>query len=162
MNIAVAIIVALSAWKWGDWKNWQKYHTTMLLAMAGNLLFQLIYCNHLLWTIQPDITNHTVVEILYSTFIFPFTVFMFLSNYPVPFKNQILHILKYISVYTLFEFIFSITGRIIYAYGWNLWWSLGWNFIMFSIWALHHKRPLRAYIAAIIIITLMLLLFPIT
>lgn len=134
----------------------------MLLVMAGNLLYQFIYYSHLLWEIQPDITNHTVVEVFYSVFIFPLTALMFLSNYPVPFKNQILHILKYIAVYTFFEFVFSISGRITYHYGWNLFWSLGWNFVMFPIWALHHKRPLMAYGVSSIVVIVILLIFPVT
>ncbi|MDF2986492.1 MAG: hypothetical protein K0R50_2002 [Eubacterium sp.] len=161
MNIAVLLLIILSSWRWGDWKNWQKYHPTMLLAIIGNLLYNVVYCDHYLWRILPGILQSFILtEMLYTFIILPLTAMMFLSNYPDSLGKQVFHILKYIFVYSLIEYIYYLYGMIFYQFGWNFWWSVGWNFMMFSIWSLHYKKPIKAYIISLIIFTFIIILFP--
>jgi len=162
LNIAIVIIVLLSAWKWADWKNWQKYHATMLLAIVGNLLYNVIYFDHYLWRIAPGfLKSYDLTELLYTFITLPLTALMFLSNYPIPFRNQVLHIFKYIFVYSLVEYIFYLNDMIYYQYWWNFWWSVVWNLMMFSVWALHHKKPLWAYFISFLTFIAVIILFPI-
>lgn len=162
MHITIVIIIILITWKCGDWKDWQKYHTTMLVAIAGNLLYNLIYCDHILWKFKPDFFNSFLgVEMLYTFIVFPLTVLLFLTNYPISIKAQIFKIIKYIAIYVIVEYIYFKHGRIVYNYGWNLGWSVAWNFFMFPIWALHHKKPLVAYGVSILFVIVVLLLFPV-
>lgn len=161
MNIAVIIIIIFSTWKWGDWKNWQKYHPTMLFVALANLLYNFIYCKGPLWEIQPGILqNGILTELLYSFIVFPLTALMFLSNLPSSRGKQALHILKYILIYFIFELVFHISNMIIYRHGWNLSYSFIWNVMMFTVWTVHFKKPLLAYAASLGVMIIVLSLFP--
>ncbi len=162
MNLAVLLIVILSSLKWGDWKNWQKYHSTMILAGYGNLLFQFLYCDNDPWLINPGFyQNHTIFELVFSVIILPFTAFLFLSNYPDSSIKKFLHFSYYISVYVGFEYLYFLTGNITYHYGWSFMYSVAWDIMMFTIWAVHFRKPIKAYILATIVVIIIAALFPV-
>jgi hypothetical protein len=160
MFILILVIALLITWRFGDWRNWQKYQSTMLLFSLGNLLYNFVYHNHFLWKLKPDLLNHHIWEIIYTFTVFPLTALVFLSNYPVGFKKQLLHIFKYIFIYIAVEFLLLITVRIEYRYNWNLLWSLGWNCITFPVLATHYKKPLLAYSICLVIFFSMNWIFP--
>lgn len=161
MNIAITIIIIFSTWKWGDWKNWPKYHPTMLFVALANILYNFIYCKGPLWEIQPGILqNGILTELLYSFIVFPLTALMFLSNLPNSIGKQTLHILKYVLIYFIFEYIFFVSNMIIYRHGWTLFYSFIWNIMMFIVWTIHFKKPLLAYISSVGIIIIVTKLFP--
>lgn len=164
MHLACTIAVILTALKWGDWKHWQKYHTTMLFSIIGSLLYNYLYCNHYLWKMKVDffVSNFIVVELLYSFIVLPLTVLLFLTNYPTTIKGQILRNIKYIVIYIVIEWIYYKLGRIVYDNGWNAWWSMAWDCMMFPVWVLHYKRPIRAYSVSFAFVIIFLLLFPIS
>lgn len=163
MELIVLIIVILATWRWGDWKNWHKYQSTMLLSCVGNLLYNFIYSSHRLWKMQPNFfPNFISMELFYTFIVFPLTVLIFLTNHPIKIKSQILHIIKCITIFMYFELVFMQFGKIEYNYGWNIWWSLAWNCMMFPMWALHHKKPLVAYVATVLTVITMLILFPVS
>ena len=56
--------------------------------------------------------------------------------------------------------LFSI-WMLVYNDGWNTWLSIAWNCIMFPMIALHHKKPLMAYVASIAAVILILIFFPV-
>jgi hypothetical protein len=150
MHVAISVIILLAAWIWGDWKNWQKYHTTMLFIAVGNLLYNFLCANHLLWKINPDIlSNHTTTEMLYTFIVFPATAFLFLSNYPEGLWKQVMHISTWIGIYVVVEWLFIMTDRIVYQYGWGLGWSALFDLHMFPILRLYYKKPLIAYALSI-------------
>lgn len=162
MDLIVLVFVILATWKWGKWKYWQNYHSTMLFITMGNMLYIISYSNHYLWRIEPTLfPNFVSVEPLYTFIILPLTVLIFLSEYPITIKDKILYNAKYIIIFFLIEAVFYVFGKILYSNGWNIWWSLGWDCMMFPMLALHHKKPLKAYMASIIVLIVMLILFPI-
>lgn len=163
MHLAIILITIFAAWKWGDWKNWRKYHNTMLFLAIGNLLYNFIYSNHLLWELRPYLLySHKVGEIFYTFIVFPLTGLIFLTNYPKTIKDQVLHIAKFVTIYIVIEYILYMFGKTVYNYGWNIWWSLAWNCMMFPMWALHYKKPFMAYGASFIVIIIILMIFPIS
>ncbi|MCX7710274.1 MAG: hypothetical protein N2484_10555 [Clostridia bacterium] len=162
MHLATVVFSIFAAWRWGDWKNWEKYHTTMLYVAVCNLLYNFIYSKHLLWQLKPYLLySHNVAELFYSFIVFPLSALILLSNYPSSFKGQILRIVQFVAVYTFMEWLFYLSDKIFYSSGWSIWWSLGWNFIMFPMWMLHHKKPLIAYAASVIFVMIVLKLFPV-
>lgn len=162
MHLALVAVTIIVTWKWGDWKNWQKYHPTMLVAAVGNLLYIFLYNGHFLWQFQGvALTNITTVELLFTFIVLPLTVLLYLSNYPDTPKRWIIHTVEYIVTYVALEWIYVKLGWFKHDYGWNMWWSLAWDSLMFPIWALHHNRPLIAYMASFIFVILMLMLFPV-
>lgn len=163
MHISVTIFTIIIALKWGDWKNWQKYHTTMLYIAMCNLLYYFVYYGHWLWQYKPDfLVNHVIADVLSTFIIVPLTGLIFLTDYPDTVKGQLFRNIKFITIYILFEMAYYLHGIFVYNYGWNIWWSLAWNCMMFPLWALHHKKPLTAYCTSIIVIIIMLILFPVS
>jgi phosphatidylserine synthase len=160
MHLVTALIVIIAVWRWGDWRNWEQYHLTMLFVVAGNLLYNFMTANYFLWRLDPDfLPNHSMTELIYSFIIFPGTVILFLSNYPVGTGKQIKHHVKWILIYIGMEGLFLLTGRIIYQYGWNIWWSLAFLCVMFPIIRIHYKRPLLAYFLSGIVAAVVLWIF---
>lgn len=163
MHLALVILVVFSVWRYGDWKNWRKYHDTMLYIIMGNLLYYFLYHDHILWHFQPDFlfTSHFLIELLYTFIILPGSALILLTDYPIAIRRQALRIGKFILIFVTMEWIFYINELIHHENGWNMWWSLGWNSMMFPMLVLHHKKPLAAYIISILIFIFMITLFPV-
>ncbi|MGM8214590.1 CBO0543 family protein [Bacillaceae bacterium W0354] len=154
MHLFLALVTVLIVWKWGDWRNWSKYHTVMLYFALGNLLYNFLTSNYFLWRLDADfISGHTLTELLYTFIIFPATALMFIGNYPENggFKRVFRHFIWYIFLYAGVEFIFTLTNHIEYQYGWGYWWSVGFDCFMFPMLRLFYKKPLLAYFISIFI-----------
>lgn len=146
MHILTAIISITVVLGWGDWRNWKKYHATLLFFSLGNLVYNFYTANYFLWRMDADIfSNQSFTEMIYTFIVFPATGILFLGNYPSVGKKQILHILQWISIYGIWEYVFTLTGHIDYQYGWTLGWSIAFLFVMFPLLKLHEKHPLMTY-----------------
>lgn len=156
----INFLTIVLTWKYADWRNWQKYQSTMLLFALGNLLYNFVYHDHFLWRFRPEFLNHHIWEVINTVIVFPLTALLFLSNFPENSKDKLIRILKFILVYISVEFLLLKIGRIEYAFGWNLWCSLAWDCVMFPILAIHYKKPLLAYLMSIILFFTMSWIFP--
>lgn len=132
----------------------------MLLFALGNLLYNCVYHDHLLWKFNPDVLNYKIIEIIYTFIVFPLTALIFLSHFPDNLKERILRILKYAGIYFIIEYLMSLVGWIEYYDGWSTWWSLGWDLMMFSVLATHYLKPVVAIFLCILVGLVMNLLFP--
>jgi hypothetical protein len=154
MHVFLSIVTIYIVWKWGDWRNWQKYHTVMLYFALGNLLYNFLTANYFLWRLNADvISNHTLTEMFYTFIIFPGTGLLFIGNYPEnkSFQRVLRHYIWYIGVYVAVEWIFMKTNHIHYQYGWTLGWSAFFDCFMFPMLRLFYKRPLVAYLISLLI-----------
>lgn len=150
MHVALAIFMIFAVWRWGDWRNWSKYHTVMLFFALGNLLYNFLTAGHFLWRLESVLLpNHTVTEMLYTFIIFPASALLFICNYPQGKLKIFLHYVYWVALYVGVEAIMMVTDFIKYQYGWSLWWSAGFDMIMFPMLYLYYKRPLIAYIISI-------------
>lgn len=162
MHLAIVILTIAITWRWADWKNWSKYHSTMIFVAMANLLYNFIYHDHFLWLLKPDfLFSHTVGEMFYTFIVFPFTALLLLSDFPDTLFKQLKRIAKYVLIYIVIEWIYLTYGRIEHNYGWSMWWSLAWDCIMFPLWVVHNKKPLLSYVLSFIVIILTLILFPV-
>lgn len=160
MHLILGVITLLAAWRYGDWKNWRQYHHTMMYFAMGNLLYNFLTANHFLWKLKPDfLPNHSLTEMVYTFVTFPATALMFLSAYPEQYKKLIGHYLKWIGIYIGVEWFFMITDRILYQHGWSLYWSILFDFTMFPMLRLFHKKPLLAYVISLLMCIFWVLLF---
>ncbi|GAA4706944.1 CBO0543 family protein [Brevibacillus fulvus] len=158
MHVLIGLYVIF--WRWGDWRNWARYHPTMLYYAAGNLLYQYLTANHYLWRLLPDrFLNHTLTELLYTFLIFPGTALLFLGNFPASRGGKWRHYVRWYLLYVGMESVFVLTHHIDYQYGWNLLWSALFDLIMFPMLHLHHKRPLVAYGLSVLIIIILVWYF---
>ncbi|OEF97095.1 CBO0543 family protein [Desulfuribacillus alkaliarsenatis] len=160
MHVATTTIAVIAAYFYGDWRNWERYHATILFFAVGNLLYNFLAANYLLWYFTPDLLpSHSHTEMLYTFIVFPATILMFLNNYPTDTIGKIYRNLKWIAIYGVWEYVFYITGRIEYQYGWTLWWSIAFLCVMFPLLALHPKRPLLTYALSTVVVVFVLWYF---
>ncbi|WP_335869454.1 CBO0543 family protein [Bacillus sp. 2205SS5-2] len=160
MHLAIAIIVVLSCYRWGNWNNWREYHASMFFITTGGLLYEFMVKDFSLWKFHPDfLYGHDITVIVYALITMPLTVYLFLSHFPTKKVHQFLYIFGWSFLYIVFEWILHLFGRISYKNGWNFWDSFLFDLTMFSIIALHQKHPLRAYILSIGIILFLLSYF---
>ncbi|MDQ0899406.1 hypothetical protein [Paenibacillus sp. V4I7] len=81
MHFVIGFIIIGAAYRWGDWRNWKKYHSTMMYFALGNLLYHYLCANHLLWQLMPDFSlSHSITEMIYTFIVFPATALLFLTT----------------------------------------------------------------------------------
>jgi hypothetical protein len=152
MHIIIILWSVFAAWRWGDWRNWTKYHPTLLFMPIGNLMYGLLVNDKdfYLWRYQSDfLFSQETSDVFYTIIVFPATVLLFLSNYPEGKASQILHILKYVALYCIVEWIGLKVGALKHSHGWTMPWSILFNIVTFTMLRIHHKKPIFAYIFSI-------------
>lgn len=146
MHLFLNVFMIFAVWRWGNWKDWEKYHTTMIFLAFSNMLYNFLTYNYRLWIMKPDILlNFKETEILYTVIILMGTTLIYLSRFPNTLKKQILYNLMWIIIYVVIEWILFITGRIQYEHGWNIGWTIIFDTLMFPSLYLHYRKPLLAY-----------------
>ena len=148
--IILAIISILICYKFGDWRNWKNYYPTILFFILSNVACILLIYNHSLWLYDPSILNRTFTDLFICITVYPSTVMLFIPNFPKKTTKIITHILFYVGIYTIAELIGVKLGYFTYLNGWNIWYSLILNCMIFPILMLHYKKPLYAWIIALI------------
>jgi hypothetical protein len=155
----MAAVWILCAYKWGDWKNWRRYYPTMLFFGMGDLIYKLVFQGKILWKFESNLIVEPINELFVIFTIFFSTALLFLSNFPKKLSRQIIRILIYIVVYMCIEIFTTLMGMEKSYNGWNLWWSLLFNCVMFPLLILHHKNPLWAWIGAFIFLSAVMMIF---
>ncbi|BFT72801.1 CBO0543 family protein [Paenibacillus sp. P36] len=158
--IAMAVISVLSAWRWGDWRNWQKYHATMLYFLLGDVFYVLLTKDYPLWQHQPkppiDSTIGTEICCLVA---FAATTLIFLGLYPKGIAKAALWIGLWVVIYSLIEVIYIFTGAIKHFHGWTMLYSVVFNIITFPMLRLHFSRPILTYAISILFAIGLLVIF---
>jgi hypothetical protein len=144
--IVELIIAVLLCYKYGDWKNWRKYHSTILFFIIGDLTYNFFTYNKPLWTYVTAFTNHTIICLIIAIILFPCTVLIYIPHYPKLIVNRILYNLIWVSIYTIMEIIWFMFGNFRYTNGWNIHCSFIFNCVLFPLLFLHYKKPILAYI----------------
>ena len=126
------------------------YYSTILFFVLSNVACILLIYNHPLWLYAPKIINSTFSDLLICITVYPSTVMLFIPNFPKKITKIITHISFYVAIYTIAELVAVKLGYFTYYNGLNIWYSLIFNFILFPILMLHHKKPLYAWIFALI------------
>lgn len=151
--------MVLAAWKWGDWRNWQKYYPTILFFALGDLIYSLLTYNFPLWEYKSPLMKTTLIDLVISLIYFPATILLFLPHFPKGFLKQAAYTLLWIIIYIATEAISQKLGFFSHQNGWNIWWSLLFNFLMFPLLYLHHKKPQWAWVVAIAMGTAIIIYF---
>lgn len=143
MYIILAISFLLAAWKWGDWRNWERYYSTYLFMLATDFLAGYVTFNHTLWKFQPCFLalNHTITEFWWTFTIYPATLLLYLPHFPKRKFNGLLWIGGWVALYSLIETSLASIGLMTYENGWSLSWSVIFDVVMFSVLRIHFHRP---------------------
>jgi len=149
-HIFLAVVSIAICYKLGDWRNWRKYYSTILFLILSNVVCILLTYKHTLWLHETEIINHTFCDLFICITVYPSIVMLFISRFPKKITEIITHISFYVAIFTIAEFIGMTLGYFTHHNGWNIWFSLIFNYILFSVLYLHYKRPLYAWIIALI------------
>ncbi|WP_108670507.1 CBO0543 family protein [Peribacillus acanthi] len=163
--VAYSILWLLAVWKWGDLENWKEYYPTMLFAIVGNLLYEVICFNYPMWAMEPNgLPNQTIPILLLSLVGMPLSVFVFLSHYPDTHTKlrQALYILLFVCIFVVLEHVSVLLGSITYHNGWSLVWSAWFNVVMFTIIRIHYKKPVLALLLSTIFIGFLSVIFDVS
>lgn len=145
VRLVLASIFIFGAYKWGDWKNWNKYYATMLFFGMGDLIYHLVFYDKPLWKFQTDFLVDSLNELFVIFTIFFSTTLIYLSNFPKRFMHRIMYISLWVLIYMGIECFTTRIGMHINYNGWNIWWSLLHNAIQFPLLYIHHKKPILAW-----------------
>jgi hypothetical protein len=160
MHVAITVLTILVSLKWGNWKNWKAYHPSMLFIATGGLLYEYIVKEYTLWKFHPDLLyGHEMTVIVYALITMPISIFLFLSHFPQKWFKRLTYIIVWSVTYITVEWTLMVFGRISYQNGWKFWYSFIFDLGMFSVIALHHHNPTRAYIISIFIIIFLIYYF---
>jgi hypothetical protein len=152
--------------KWGDWKRWHKYHSTILFFWFGDLLYNLLCKNFLMWEYKETIfgqnllPNHLAVSFLIMFVAYPATVIIYLGNIPNGKFRVVLWLLFWVILYSLVEYInLRYLNLVSHNHGWSMGWSVLFNLIIFSMLLLHYKHQVAALLISIPIILFFVIFF---
>jgi hypothetical protein len=169
MQIIFPIVFLLAALKWGKWKKWREYYPTILFMVLGNLLYSYLFKEYPLWMFDHTFEEKLLptqmsINLIKSFTSFPILTLIFLSHIPEGknTKKNIFYIIAWTILFIGIEYIARLLGMITYHNGWNMWWSMLFDFIMFVLLAMHYRNPILAWILSGIFIIVMWILFDIS
>jgi hypothetical protein len=166
MHIVYNLLYFLAAWRWGDWRNWQKYYPTILFLILCDLLHNFLVYNQALWiyheTLLPQLLpNHTTISLLYMLVMYPATILIYLKYFFKTDKwtKRVFHYVLWVSIYTITEYTNIHVGLFFHHNGWVMWHSILFIMMMFILFPIHYKKPLLAWGISLPIILLIVLTF---
>lgn len=157
VNAIYAAIWLGMLWKWGDWRNWKKYYSTILFFVLGDFIYLYLLSDYFpMWRYQPadsdgkiGLTN-THISLSIMVIKYPATILIYLSRFPDQNKKkQLLYFIFWVLLYSVNELIDLKFHLIKYYNGWNFWWSVLFNMVMFYILWIHFRKPLFAWLLSI-------------
>lgn len=121
----------------------------MIVCQLLYSFFVTLAGDYYLWKVQKDFFINRTFSILMITLLaYPCFVMLFLANYPIPWKKQILHMIKWWAISALIETVMFLFGRVTYHNGWNYWWSVAFDLTIFPMVRFHYVKPIAAWIVS--------------
>ena len=96
--------------------------------------------------------THTHVAIMEMIIKYPSTIFLYLGHFPKNRNKQVAYIGLWVLIYTTEEWTKLMQGSMIHEHGWSMGWSILFNIVMFTLLAVHHRRPLLAWVLSVLFI----------
>jgi hypothetical protein len=143
-QIIVSAIMALAAWRLGDWRNWKLYYPTILYFIVGEFLYGLLCYNYPLWSFESPLLKSTLSEILIAFVFYPSTILIYLPHMPAAPAKKIAYMLLWVGIFSITEEVSYRLGFFSYHNGWSIWLSVLFNCTMFPLLWLHYRKPLWA------------------
>lgn len=157
------ILSVFICWKWGNWRAWREYYPTILFLIVGDLVYLFLTQSRPLWSDEGFLRDYPFLEITTIVLLYPSTVILYFTFYPqsgLKWK-QAAYILLWVAIYSAIELISHVTGKFSYDNGWNIYYSVIFNILMFPLLRLHYKKPLLAWPICIILAYATMFLFKI-
>ena len=149
--VILGIISIGACYKWGDWKHWKLYYSTLLFYNIGALTENIITSNKSLWLFYGSYSIDRLADYIFGFLIFPCIIIIYLSGFPKGILKQILFMLAFILFMSLVELILYYTRELRYYNGWNIGWSILLYTGVFPLLKLHYRKPLLAMLLLVIL-----------
>ncbi len=152
MHFLFNALFLLAGIKWGDWRRWKDYYSTILFFIIGDLLYSCLLYNHQLWAYQENILgehilrNDLIISLMIMFVSYPATILIYLGRFPQTIWKKTFWITLWVILYSTLELLnLKFLDLINHFNGWNIWWSVLFNIVMFSFLRIHYKNPLLAW-----------------
>jgi hypothetical protein len=166
MHLLFNFLFLIAGIIWGDWRNWRKYHSTILFLWFGDLLYNVLCYDFKMWEYKETIwgqnflPNHTVISLLIMFVAYPASILIYLGKFPKKKITIMLWVLFWVSLFSIVEFInLRYLNLISHHHGWTIWWSFFFNIIIFLMLRLHYKYPIVALLTSIPIVCFLVIYF---
>ena len=157
-RIIVMVLSAAACWKWGEWKRWREFYSTILFVIIGDLVYNLFFFNYPLWEYK-NLINHLISDLLIVLIVFPSVSILFFTYWPAVRWKKAAYILAWSAGLTLLEYLSKTLGFISHSNGWNMFWSFGVYIGAFMLMRLHYKHPLAVWPIAFVLAVLTAIIF---
>lgn len=156
-HLIAAAIWILLAWWIGDWRNWKKYHATILFIILCDLLHNFLLVNKPLWryTPAPPLPNHTMVNLLVMFVIYTCGVLIYLPHYPKGWK-QVPYVALWVAIWAGVERVLIWLHLLVYYNGWTFFDSVMFDLLIFIMVRGHYKKPLLVYFITLLVVLIIL------
>ncbi len=140
-RITLAVLSVLACLKWGSWRRWKEFYSTILYGIIGDLAYNFVFYNHLLWQYE-NFINHTVSDLFNAFLVFPWIIIIVFSHWPQGKLKQTAYILAWSVGLSATEYVSVLLGYFSYHNEWNIFWSAAVYVGAFILLRLHFKHPL--------------------
>ncbi|MDR7000746.1 CBO0543 family protein [Neobacillus niacini] len=151
-QLAIIVLTFTVSFRKKVWGNFDRCYPTLLYMVVGNLTYEYIaHTKFHLWELKqigsiPEIW----ADLIYLFFMVVPATLIYLTNYPDTPMKRIFYIMKWVFIFTMVEWVGGRYFNAIDHYnGWNIWWSLFFNFVMFTTLRLHYLYYKRALIISV-------------
>ncbi|MBM7660254.1 hypothetical protein JOC85_001021 [Bacillus mesophilus] len=124
-----------------SWRDLPKYYKNMIYVGSFNIIYYLLCRRHLVWEFIPNGINWLGIRLVHILIATPLMVLIFLSNMPRTLWRQLFHLIRWAVIASLVEYVAHKKRLILYAHGWNIFWSGTVYLLMFLYSHLFTKRP---------------------
>ncbi|KAA0549825.1 hypothetical protein FZW96_00280 [Bacillus sp. BGMRC 2118] len=165
MQTSFVLFFIMISLKYGDWKNWNEYYSTLLFWIIGDLLYASLLHDFRVWEFHPVwidhfiLPTHSIIATAIAFLIYPSVIVIFLGKIPRSILPKICWIILWAIIFEVVEIVAYLNKSITHNYGWNLIWSFIFNLLTFSLLAIHKWKPWVTWILAGLTVTLLFIIF---
>lgn len=145
MIYLIGAAAVAAAWRFGDWRHWERYYPTILYLIIGDLTYNMLFQGHLLWKYQPEWMGPILGSLFVMITAYPAMVLIYLSRFPNHALHAVFYVLAWVVLVGIIEWVLFSTSRIVYSGSWSLSKSLLVSLGMFLLLKLHYHRPLLVW-----------------
>jgi hypothetical protein len=161
--ILIGIVSIIICYKWGNWRSWKEYYSTILYFVIGDFVYITLTQTKPLWNLGEMLDQFPIFQIIFMIMLYPSTTILFLTFYPSSpsLSKQAFYILLWVCIFTGIEAIACLTGGFKYSNGWNLCYSFLFDLLMFPLLRLHFKKTLLVWPISVVLALVFVLWFKI-
>lgn len=137
-------------YKWGDWRNWKTYYPTILFIIAGDFIASFVYSAKPLWRYSATALSGTHTQLIVALIIYPCTVLVFLAWYQKLKINKAVYIALWVFLFSVLEYLGVKYNYFFHYNGWNLIYSVAFDFILFTLLIVHQNNPPKAWLYSLL------------